>query len=90
MNVDHRLRSDFVMSPFPVSPWKGDWTQPGTDRTPSLRSYPLFEAMTYTVYDWKEPPFMYRGDSTGLSYPGADYIIAYWLGRHLGVFTESE
>jgi hypothetical protein len=90
MNVDHRLRSDFVMSPFPVSPWKGDWAQPGTDRTQSLRSYPLFEAMTYTVYDWKEPPFMYRGDSTGLSYPGADYLIAYWLGRHLGVFSESE
>ena len=90
MDVDHRRRSDFVMSPFPVSPWKGDWAQPENDRTQSLRSYPLFESMTYTVYDWKEPPFMYRVDSTGLSYPGADYLIAYWLGRHLGVFTESE
>jgi hypothetical protein len=88
MAVDHRIRADFVMSPFPIAPWKQDWTQ--TDRTQSLRSYPLFEAMTYTVYDWKEPPFMYRGDSRGLSYPGADYLIAYWLGRHLGIFNDSE
>jgi len=88
MDVDHRIRPDFVMSPFPISPWKGDWTQ--TDRTQSLRSYPLFESMTYTVYDWKEPPFMYKADSRGLTYPGADYLIAYWLGRYLGVFTESD
>jgi hypothetical protein len=88
MNVDHSIRSDFVMSPFPISPWKGDWAQPGTDRTQSLRAYPLFESMTYTVYDWKEPPFMYKVNSTGLNYPGADCLIAYWLGRYLGVFTE--
>jgi hypothetical protein len=90
MDVDHRIRPDFVMSPFPISPWKGDWTQ--IDRTQSLRAYPLFEAMTdpYSVYNWKEPPFMYKGSSTGLGYPGADYLIAYWLGRHLGVFAESE
>jgi hypothetical protein len=88
MNVDHRLQSDFVMSPFPISPWKQDWAQPGTDRTQSLRAYPLFESMTYTVYDWKEPPFLYKVNSTGLSYPGADYLIAYWLGRYLGVFTQ--
>ena len=88
MEVDHRIRSDFVMSPFPNVPWKQDWNQ--TDRTQSLRSYPLFEATTYTVYDWKESPFTYRNNSTGLSYPGVDYLIAYWLGRHLGVFTEAE
>ena len=88
MEVDHRIRADFVMSPFPLAPWKQDWNQ--TDRTQSLRSYPLFEATTYTVYDWKEPPFMYRIDSRGLSYPGADFLIAYWLGRHMGVFAESE
>jgi hypothetical protein len=67
MDVDHRIRPDFVMSPFPISPWKLDWTQ--TDRTQSLRAYPPFETMTYTVYDWKEPPFLYKVNSTGLSYP---------------------
>ncbi len=88
LDVDHRIRPDYVMSPFPSAPWKQDWTQ--NDRTQSLRSYPLFEASAYTVYDWKQSPFEYRSNNIGLAYPGVDYLIAYWLGRYLGVFSAGE
>ncbi len=88
LDVDHRIRPDYVMSPFPSAPWKQDWTQ--NDRTQSLRSYPLFQATAYTVYDWKQSPFEYRSNNTGLAYPGVDYLIAYWLGRYVGVFSAEE
>ena len=32
----------------------------------------------------------YRSNSTGLAYPGVDYLMAYWLGRYLGVFSAAE
>lgn len=88
LDIDHRIRPDYVMSPFPSAPWKFDWTR--TDRTQSLRSYPMFEASAYTVYGWKQSPLEYVGDNTGLNYPGVDYLHAYWLGRVLGVFSAAE
>jgi hypothetical protein len=88
IDEDHRINPSYVMSPFPSAPWKKDWME--TDRTQSLRSYPLFEATAYTVYDWKQSPFEYRSDNRNLAYPGADYLLAYWLGRSLKVFSATE
>lgn len=86
--IDHRISADFVMSPFPSAPWKLDWTR--NERTQSLRAYPLFEASAYTVYDWKQSPFEYVAFSEGIHFPGADYLLAYWLGRLTGVFAASD
>lgn len=88
IDEDHRISSSYVMSPFPSAPWKMDWDK--NDRTQSLRSYPLFEATAYTVYDWKQSPFEYRGANLNRHYPGVDYLLAYWLGRSLKVFSATE
>lgn len=87
-DVDHRINPAFVMSPYPSQPWKNDWTR--NDRTQSLRGYPLFEGMACRVYAWSANTFEYRVNSTGTSFPGADYLHAYWLGRQLGVFAANE
>ena len=84
VDVDHRIRPDYVMSPFPSAPWKFDWTR--TDRTQSLRAYPLFEASAYNVYDWKQSVLDYKANTVGGQLPGVDFLLAYWLGRTLGVF----
>ena len=40
--VDHRIRADFVLSPYPAVPWKLDWlTNPG--RQQSLVAYGILE-----------------------------------------------
>ena len=88
VDVDHRIGTDFVMSPFPSAPWKLDWTE--TDRTQSLRAYPLFEASAYSVYDWKQSVLDYRANTVGGQLPGVDFLFAYWLGRNLGVFGSAD
>lgn len=86
--IDHRIRSDFVMSPFPSAPWKFDWED--NDRTQSQRMTPLFEASAYTVYAWKHSPLEYKASSVAVDYPGADFLFAYWLGRSLDLFTAAD
>ena len=86
--IDHRIRSDFVMSPFPSAPWKFDWED--NDRTQSQRMMPLFEASAYTVYAWKHSPLEYKASSVAVDYPGADFLFAYWLGRSLDLFTAAD
>jgi hypothetical protein len=88
LDIDHRIRPDFVMSPFPSASWKNDWAV--NDRTQSLRMYPLFEASAYTVYDWKQSPLEYKANNVGGNFPGADYLLAYWLGRLTGVFSSTD
>lgn len=88
LHIDHRISPDFVMSPFPSAFWKYDWAV--NDRTQSLRMYPLFEASAYTVYDWTHSPLSYQANIVGGNLPGADYLLAYWLGRALGVFSDSD
>lgn len=85
MLVDHRVNGNFMMSPYPFLPWKRDWQT--TDRTQSLRSYPLFETGALSDYAWKENAFAYKGGSPSVRYPGVDYLIAYWLGRANGVIS---
>jgi hypothetical protein len=88
VDIDHRIRPDYVMSPFPSLPWKFDWTK--TDRTQSLRAYPLFEASAYNVYDWKQSVLDYKANTVGGQLPGVDFLLAYWLGRTLGVFASDD
>lgn len=85
VHIDHRIRPDYVMSPFPSAPWKFDWTR--TDRTQSLRAYPLFEVSAYNVYDWKQSVLDYKANTVGGQLPGVDFLLAYWLGRTVGVFS---
>ncbi len=87
LDVDHRVATDFVMSPYPLVPWKLDWTT--NDRTQSLHGYPHFE-MGIDVYLWRSGPFEYSRNTSFRLSPGADYLHAYWLGRHLGLFTATE
>ena len=76
------------MSPFPSSPWKMDWSS--QDRTQSLSAMPLFKGSAYRGYTWKENILGYNANNVGGELPGADYLIAYWLGRSIGVFKESD
>ncbi|HVO29763.1 MAG TPA: hypothetical protein VMV18_03470, partial [bacterium] len=86
-DIDHTVSAEFVMSPYPALPWKLDWTT--TDRTQSLRGYPLFETQA-GVYAWKDNPLNYRAFSVGSGHPGADYLHAYWLARYAGVLAAGE
>ena len=87
LDVDHRVGTGFVMSPYPSAPWKNDWTT--NDRTSSLHGYPDFE-MALDVYAWREGLFDYARDTSARMSPGADYLHAYWLGRFLGLFDATE
>jgi hypothetical protein len=88
LNVDHRINDAYVMSPFPVLPWKNDWTT--SDRTQSLRMYPLFESSTYAEYSWSRSPLDYKVDTTFIGYPGVDFSLAYWFGRAKQVLSAEE
>jgi hypothetical protein len=87
LDVDHRVGAAFVMAPYPSVPWKNDWTT--NDRTEGLYGYPLFET-PLDVYAWRLGPFDYRENTVDHECPGADYLHAYWLGRHLALFTATE
>ena len=86
-DIDHRINSEFVMSPYPSVPWKFDWTT--NDRTQGLRGYPLFEEQP-RIYAWKDNPMHYKEDSSGVRSPGVDYVHAYWLARAQGLLSASE
>lgn len=88
VDIDQRISQAFVMSPFPSAPWKMDWSS--QDRTQSLNAMPLFKGSAYRGYAWKENIFGYKANNVGGELPGADYLIAYWLGRSLGVIKDSD
>ena len=85
MEVDHRVSPDFCMSPYPSLPWKNDWTT--TDRTQSLRSYPLFED-AMDLYRFRLE-MKYAGNTTARP-PAPEYLVAYWFGRKYGLIPASE
>lgn len=82
--VDHRIRGDFVLSPFPALPWKEDWvTNPG--RQASLVAYGILESVG-EKYWWKDNPFSIRGGGLGdEAVPGVDFLVIYWLARTHGL-----
>ena len=82
--VDHRIRDDFVLSPFPSLPWKLDWLT-NAGRQQSIRAYPLFEQQV-AEYRWNDGHFTIG--SVGLGdqrVPGADYLFLYWVSRNSNV-----
>lgn len=85
--IDHRVNAGFTMSPFPTAPWKNDWTT--SDRTQSLVGYPMFE-INIEDYAWKDSALAYSQNTSGGRQPEADYLLAYWLGRSLGLFSPTE
>jgi len=86
-SVDHRIRSDFVMSPFPALPWKGDWLD-NPDRQQSIIGHGLLES-TVDGYWWNDNPFSLGGAGNGDDVvPGVDYLLLYWIARDGGLITE--
>jgi len=86
--IDHRLAADWVPSPFPSLPWKLDWmTSPG--RQQSLHSRPLYQTQV-SNYAWRSGPLQKGGPPRPWEHHGGDYLFAYWVGRHLGVFSATD
>jgi hypothetical protein len=83
--VDHRIRPDYVMSPYPSLPWKNDWTT--TDRSQTLNTFPLFED-ALDIYRFRLG-LTYQGDSRAHS-PAAEYLIAYWFARKHNLISATE
>lgn len=86
IKVDHRVRPDFSMSPYPSLPWKNDWTT--TDRTQALNSVPLFEE-ALDIYRFRLE-MKYQGDSRAARPPAPEYLVAYWFGRQRGLIAATE
>lgn len=82
--VDWSINPSFSLSPFPALPWKLDWGEQGGLR--SLRAYPAFER-NVGDFLWKNNPFDYQSPESRLFDGGADYLFAYWFGRHHQVIT---
>ncbi len=87
--VDHRIRADFVLSPFPSLPWKLDWeTNPG--RMQSLIGHGMVESLV-DHYFWNGSVFSPGGSAIGPDQsPGVDYLFLYWLARDFGLIGPSD
>ncbi|MBZ0253360.1 MAG: hypothetical protein K8I02_08480, partial [Candidatus Methylomirabilis sp.] len=87
--VDHRIRDDFVLSPWPSLPWKFDWeTNPG--RQQSLVGFPMVES-SVDGFRWNGSPYSIADGPLGdRRYPGADYLFLYWLAREAGIISDGE
>ncbi len=86
IKVDHRIRPDFSLSPYPSLPWKNDWTT--TDRSQALASVPLFEE-ALDIYRFRLE-MKYEGDSRAARSPAPEYLIAYWFARLHGLVGASD
>jgi hypothetical protein len=86
IKVDHRIRPDFCLSPYPSLPWKNDWTT--TDRSQALNSVPLFEE-ALDIYRFRLE-MKYVGDSRAAKPPAPEYLIAYWFGRKHGQLAATD
>jgi hypothetical protein len=85
--VDHRVRDDFVMSPFPSLPWKLDWST-NDERHQSLVARERIEG-PMKRYLWVENPFSFVSEGTGDDVlPGVDYLVLYWIARDGGLISE--
>jgi len=87
--VDHRIRNDFVLSPWPSLPWKLDWTtNPG--RQQSLVGHGMVEDVVDS-YLWNGGPLgIVSGGNGDNLMPGVDYLFLYWIARHGGLITAEE
>jgi hypothetical protein len=88
-SVDHRIRADFVLSPFPSLPWYMDWeTDPG--RQSSLTGYGILET-SVDSYRWNAGPFdIASAGIAGRDVPGGDFLFLYWLARSHGLIEAGD
>ncbi len=87
MMIDHTMRDDFVMSPYPSLPWKQDWTT--SDRYQALFGAPIYEA-EMGMYVFKDNPHYVDGNTIGRRHSGVDYLHAYWYARRHGLLLPNE
>jgi hypothetical protein len=84
--VDHSIRSDFVMSPFPALPWRRDW-ETNPDRQQSIVAFPPLEQMI-DRYRWNAQHFQIAAAGLGgRRVPGVDYLLLYWIARDGGLIS---
>jgi hypothetical protein len=78
--VDHRIRDDFVMSPYPSLFWKFDWIRnPG--RQQSLVAYGMLEHV-HDASRWNDGDFAITQAELGnKEVPGVDFLFLYWIAR---------
>jgi len=87
--VDHSIRQDFVLSPFPALPWKQDW-ETNSGRQQSLTAYPVIE-LGVDNYRWNDQHFGFRSDGLGRNrVPGVDFLFLYWLARDGGIISATD
>jgi len=87
--VDHRIREDFVLSPFPSLPWKLDWTEnPG--RQQNLAGHDMVESVV-DPYRWNGGPLdIASGGNGDRLMPGVDYLFLYWIARDGGLIAAED
>jgi hypothetical protein len=84
--VDLRIRSDFVMSPFPALPWRRDW-ETNPDRQQSIEARPMLEQVI-DRYRWNAQHFQIgRSGLARRRVPGVDYLFLYWIARDGGLIS---
>ena len=87
--VDHRIRDDFLMSPWPSLPWKLDWLEPGKRRQ-GIVSHGMLEH-SIDAFRWNDGLFGFSSGGNGERLkPGVDYMILYWLARAGGVIDAQD
>ena len=87
--VDHRIRADYVMSPFPSLPWKLDWEW-NAGRQQGLTGHGMLESVV-DGYWWNGGPFGIESGGFGNNLmQGVDYLILYWIARDGGLITALE
>ena len=85
--IDWEQNPGYCMSPNPELPWKVDWKT--SDRTQSIRAYPLFERPP-SSYAWKDNPYRQYFGQGDPAWSGIDFLIAYWFARGRGIIDANE
>lgn len=92
VEIDHSIRSDFVLSPLFSQPWKYlKKNPPDVDwGLQSLVNYPIFEANSFVDgFLWKAGAFNYKAAATSnFEQPGVDYLWIYWMARYYKILIE--
>ncbi len=89
-SYDYRLRPDWCLSAWPDMPWKrltGN-PPPWEYHYQGAYDYPIFESFAFgSTYIWKDGAFSYRGSTSPVEMPSADYLYMYWMARYAGMLN---
>ncbi len=85
--MDKHIDPSWSPSPLPSLFWKFDWLEGG--RWQGLWGVPIWQRMHENLIITAPSDFE-MGESDWMSGGGADFLHAYWLGRHFGVFGEDD